>query len=327
MDLESLYYFKELTRDLNMTQTAKRLFLSQQTLSNHIARLEKWCGIPLFYRKPRLTLTTAGFSLLQFADKVLNQEQEFKEVLSDIAEEARGTIRFGASFIRYNIALPAVLPDLTRRYPHVSMDLTDDTSDHLHSQLLEGNLDVILSVRNENIPGLSSTLLLANQIYLLVSDRLLKKYYGAETEIIKERSRHGAHLKDFAKLPFLMLTPPNRMGTILTNCFEEAGCAPQVYIRTDHLRMSETISSKALAATFSTTMPLNKTKKQLASDVNIFPLLYKEKPVYHNLYLAYFKNRYHARYLKYFIELLENYFKNVETMDPSYVHKPEPGVE
>ena len=34
-----------------MTQTAKRLFLSQQTLSNHIARLEKWCGIPLFYRK------------------------------------------------------------------------------------------------------------------------------------------------------------------------------------------------------------------------------------------------------------------------------------
>lgn len=40
MELESLGYFKELTRDLNMTQTAKRLFLSQQTLSNHIARLE-----------------------------------------------------------------------------------------------------------------------------------------------------------------------------------------------------------------------------------------------------------------------------------------------
>mgnify|MGYP002383345076 CR=1 FL=1 len=40
MDLESLHYFAELTKDLNMTQTAKRLYRSQQTLSNHIARLE-----------------------------------------------------------------------------------------------------------------------------------------------------------------------------------------------------------------------------------------------------------------------------------------------
>ena len=31
MDLESLYYFRELTKDLNMTRTAHRLFLSQQT--------------------------------------------------------------------------------------------------------------------------------------------------------------------------------------------------------------------------------------------------------------------------------------------------------
>ena len=60
MDLESLYYFRELTKDLNMTRTAHRLFLSQQTLSNHIARLEKDCGTPLFYRKPRLSLTEAG---------------------------------------------------------------------------------------------------------------------------------------------------------------------------------------------------------------------------------------------------------------------------
>ena len=41
MDIESLHYFKELTKDMNMTQTAKKLYLSQQTLSNHIARLEK----------------------------------------------------------------------------------------------------------------------------------------------------------------------------------------------------------------------------------------------------------------------------------------------
>ena len=120
MELESLYYFKELTRDLNMTKTAKRLFLSQQTLSNHIARLEKWCGTSLFYRKPRLSLTTAGLSLLDFANRVLSQESEFKDVLADIIDESRGVIRFGASFVRYNDSLPAILPTFSQRYPNVS---------------------------------------------------------------------------------------------------------------------------------------------------------------------------------------------------------------
>ena len=44
MDLTSLYYFQELSKDLNMTKTAERLYISQQTLSNHIQRLEQYYG-------------------------------------------------------------------------------------------------------------------------------------------------------------------------------------------------------------------------------------------------------------------------------------------
>ena len=54
MELNSLYYFSELAKDLNMTRTAQRLYISQQTLSNHIARLEDYYGTRLFNRKPSL---------------------------------------------------------------------------------------------------------------------------------------------------------------------------------------------------------------------------------------------------------------------------------
>ena len=67
MDLISLYYFSELAKDLHMTRTANRLFISQQTLSNHIQRLEDYYGTKLFYRKPSLSLTTAGEFVLSFA--------------------------------------------------------------------------------------------------------------------------------------------------------------------------------------------------------------------------------------------------------------------
>ena len=55
MDLTSLYYFQELSKDLNMTKAAERLYISQQTLSNHIQRLEQYYGTKLFYRKPSLS--------------------------------------------------------------------------------------------------------------------------------------------------------------------------------------------------------------------------------------------------------------------------------
>lgn len=60
MELISLYYFSEVAKDLHITRTADRLYVTQQTLSNHIARLEDYYGMPLFYRRPKLSLTTAG---------------------------------------------------------------------------------------------------------------------------------------------------------------------------------------------------------------------------------------------------------------------------
>ena len=45
MDTLSLYYFSELAKDLHITRTANRLFISQQTLSNHIMRLEEYYGV------------------------------------------------------------------------------------------------------------------------------------------------------------------------------------------------------------------------------------------------------------------------------------------
>ena len=36
MNTKSLFYFVEAAKDMNFTQTAKRLYISQQALSQHI---------------------------------------------------------------------------------------------------------------------------------------------------------------------------------------------------------------------------------------------------------------------------------------------------
>ena len=81
MDLISLYYFSELAKDLHMTRTANRLFISQQTLSNHIKRLEESLNCELFERKPSLHLTCAGEAVLSFANHVNSEYTDLKDIL------------------------------------------------------------------------------------------------------------------------------------------------------------------------------------------------------------------------------------------------------
>ena len=87
MNLLTLYYFVELARELHVTNTAQKLYISQQNLSQHIQRLEQHYGVSLFHRKPKLALTYEGEQLYAVAVKILAEEHEFMNRLADISAE------------------------------------------------------------------------------------------------------------------------------------------------------------------------------------------------------------------------------------------------
>lgn len=55
----NLEYFLVAAEELNFTKAAKKLFISQQSLSNHISNMEKEFDVILFNRTTPLTLTYA----------------------------------------------------------------------------------------------------------------------------------------------------------------------------------------------------------------------------------------------------------------------------
>ena len=59
----NLEYFLVAAEELNFTKAAKKLFISQQSLSNHISNMEKEFDVILFNRTTPLTLTYAGQAL------------------------------------------------------------------------------------------------------------------------------------------------------------------------------------------------------------------------------------------------------------------------
>ncbi len=59
MTLENLEYFLVAAEELNFTRAAERLYITQQSLSGHIAKIERYYNCRLFDR-PLSNVTNAG---------------------------------------------------------------------------------------------------------------------------------------------------------------------------------------------------------------------------------------------------------------------------
>ena len=310
MDLKSIYYFKEVTVDMNITKTANRLYLSQQTLSNHILRLEKHFGVPLLHRKPVLSLTYAGELVLDFANTVLPKEKNLEDIFADIRNEERGLIRFGASTMRASVSLPTVLEEFSSRYPDVELRITNANSLPLEKMIIEGNLDLAVIIETDQHKELNYMPLMDDPVYLCVTDEILETYYGKEMEHLKKISQNGARISDFSKVPFCILN--NRLGKNVNLCFDEAGISPVIYTTSNYIQVTTALGVRGLAATFATKASLREQSNLFSSDLNLFPLLYHDRPLIQKIFLIRRKNRYVSSYTKYFIERFSDFFERLE---------------
>ena len=102
----NLEYFLVAAEELNFTKAAKKLFISQQSLSNHISNMEKEFDVILFNRTTPLTLTYAGQALKAKARQMLELRDETYRELSDIKDFSVGQLTLGLSHTRGRVILP-----------------------------------------------------------------------------------------------------------------------------------------------------------------------------------------------------------------------------
>ena len=305
MNLQSFQYFSEIAKDLNMTKTAERLYTSQQNLSYHIKQLEDHFGIMLFYRKPSLKLTYAGECVLSFAHEVESRQKNLMDIIRDIKSEDSGDINLGISMLRSNAILPYVLLPFSEMYPNVEMHFTNQRSQELVRLTLSGDLDAAIVIdtdekNHDNYHELNYIKLPAETIYLCVSDRLLYKYYGAEADALKNKSRLGADITDFARLPFAFLS--NRIGNMIDDCFLRAGCTPNEYTRSDSMQFTTALTVEGVTASFVVKTSVFAYRSYLVSDLNFFPVKADDRIMVSNWYLIHRKDRYLTKYTSCFFD-------------------------
>ena len=128
----------------SFARAADRLGRSQSAISTQLRKLEEQVGQKLVRKSGRgLALTTAGESLLSYARRILDLNDEAVDALRSGAME--GWVRLGLPQDFAETWLPGVLGRFARAHPGLRVEVRTERHAHLVDRTLRGELDLSLA--------------------------------------------------------------------------------------------------------------------------------------------------------------------------------------
>lgn len=216
MELRALKAFVEVAREGGFSRAARRLHLTQSTISKAVKQLEEELQLPLLERRGHICrLTEAGQRVYEKASAMLNQGDDLQAELRELRGLHSGTLRLGLPAIGSSTLFARWFALYRNRYPGINIHLAENGSKHLEKMISAGELDLAgallpvsrefdwQEVRCEPI----DVLLPAN--HTLASRRLLS-------------------FKALAQEPFILYAPWFALNPIILGACRQNGFEPKV---------------------------------------------------------------------------------------------------
>lgn len=147
MELRHLKYFVTVAKTLNYSEAARRLYITQGTLSQQIQQLEGEIGSQLFDRtRHSVILTEAGEELLPLALRTLEDSQICSDRMRDLKGALAGTLRIGTTH-SFSALLTETVRKFIKGYPDVTLKIRSETASDLLDMLRDKELDLALAFR------------------------------------------------------------------------------------------------------------------------------------------------------------------------------------
>ena len=158
ISLKQLQYFAAVAEYGSFRQAAFRLGITQPTLSNQIAIMEKALKIHLFERTRKgINTTPQGRELLLSARRVLEEAQGFLSQSAILSGGGIGTFRLGVTPTLGPYLLPHILTPIHNKYSDLKLYVRENAPSELETGLINGQHDLILTT----LPIMSSELVVA----------------------------------------------------------------------------------------------------------------------------------------------------------------------
>ncbi|HEY3663221.1 MAG TPA: LysR family transcriptional regulator [Chthoniobacterales bacterium] len=241
MEIHQLRYVVAVAEEGSFSHAAEREHVSQPSLSQQIQKLEAELNQQLFDRLPRaVVLTEAGRSLLGYARQILTGIADARRSVAALGEEVAGRLSVGAVPSIALYVLPRLIREFQQRYPKVTFEVFEDTTDKLGHRLEDGTLDVVLASSGDEPLTLERHSLGKEPLLLLVPE----KHRLARKKAIK--------WSDLAGEKFLLLHPVHSLSVKVRQLLAENHLNPEIVLQGAQL---VTIASMVAAGLGVTVIP------------------------------------------------------------------------
>jgi LysR family carnitine catabolism transcriptional activator len=212
VNLTKIRCFIAVGETLSFRAASERLNLSQPAVSNHIRDLEQSLGITLFKRTTRnVALTPDGENFLIRSRSAIS---DLDDAIRDIREQRavrRGRVNFGCVPSMARLFVPAALSRFSKRYPHAKIQLFDEQADRLFKRTLDYEIDFMVGPAAPDRMGLDFTHLMDDPYVAIVP----------AGHVLADRK--GVRLADLTGHPFILITTPLIVRSVLEQAFAKSG--------------------------------------------------------------------------------------------------------
>lgn len=169
MELRHLRYFSAVADVLHFGRAARRVHVSQPTLSQQIRQLEEELGTPLFERaRSGVRLTQAGELFRMYASRALEDVDAGKVAVGALRGLTTGTLRVGYPPSMRGVVVPA-LAAVLRRHPGLTLSAEEAIVRRVERRMADGKLDVGLAYAPARSPDLDAEPVFDSKLGLVVA--------------------------------------------------------------------------------------------------------------------------------------------------------------
>jgi len=235
-----LRYIITIAEEGSITAAAKKLFISQPSLSSLLLHVESQLGVKLFDRTVSpMILTYAGEKYIEFANKSLSLANELDAFISDIKGSRKGRIRIGCGAQQSSFVTPLILPQMIKKYPEVEFLIYEKSKTLLEEDLVSGKIDILIGGWILNHEGLTYEELKADEFVLFAPK-------GFKATTLGNDEKSGLPLIDLSSLvneKFILMKKDRQLRLMQNNILKGLNFEPNILLETDDwltsLRMVE----------------------------------------------------------------------------------------
>ena len=277
MDFSLLKSFIAVADEKSISVAAQHLFISQQSLSKQIAKLEEELGTQLFVRSRPLGLTRDGVQFLRVAKEILHLKQQYEEN-TNRGNAGSQYIHMGIEHTVARAVLPYVLPVYLLGHPDTYVKMNEASPEVLQKAVTHDGVDLVIGSITSTPDSYETVELCKKEQLLVVPRGIMKSRAGDSEDSVAEDFSRCADLSYFEKAPFIKIPPQSSGGRTLASYLKYYDINPHFICELTNMENAFQLANSGLGLLIYPKIFWDLIGRELQNDylknIHVFPLPY-----------------------------------------------------